>query len=457
MATILLVDDEPSILKILQTYLRKADHETIPAGSAEEALQLFDGHDFDLMIVDLRLGEGMDGLELMHELRALDPALPVIMITAYGTIEVAVQAMKEGAVDFITKPFEFKKLSSVISKALQVGKYTCGNTGEEVEEPPVHFDSLVGESEEMQRIYRIIEKVGPTNATVLIQGESGTGKELVAKAIQNVSNRNENAWVPLNCAAIPHNLLESELFGHAAGAFTGANQDRPGIFSEANGGTIFLDEIGVLDYGLQGKLLRVLQEGQLRPIGQNKDIPVNVRVIAATNDDLEEKKDVGEFREDLFYRLSVIPMEIPPLRHRRSDIPLVARYFARREASELGRDISFEEGVMETLCAYGWPGNIRELQNAIACAATLSETGVLRVEDFPPYIQGESKIMAEGDADYRATIQQGTSLRDFLHEKEHAYMEAVLEHTGGNRAKAADLLGISRATFYRKFPEAATE
>lgn len=457
MPTILLVDDEPSILRVLAMCLENADFETLKALSAEEALDVLDRQKADMMIVDLRLGEGMDGLELMHRVKAVNPCMPVIMITAYGTIEVAVQAMKEGAYDFITKPFETSGLLKVVNNALAPvnGHKTADGEDAEAARPTLHFGALVGESDEMQKVYRVIEKVGPTNATVMIQGESGTGKELVARAIHEVSRRRENPWVPLNCAAIPHALLESEMFGHKAGAFTGATKDRQGLFSEANGGTLFLDEIGVLNFTLQGKLLRALQEGRIRPVGQNQDIQVNVRVIAATNEDLAVKKETGEFREDLFYRLSVIPIELPPLRRRRSDIPLVARYFAGMQAQSLGRPVTFSDDAMDALCSYGWPGNIRELQNAVACAATLSEDGNLTVQDLPPHIQGEARCVEEMQEQYHANIQDGKSLRDFLREKEQAYMEAVLEHTGGNRAKAADLLGISRATFYRKFPDAA--
>lgn len=455
MSTIMLVDDEPSILKILQTYLGNAGHNTLAAESAEEALErLPETESVDLMLVDLRLGAGMDGLELMHEVKARRHALPVIMITAYGTVEVAVQAMKKGAVDFITKPFELKKLLAVINNALTESEPSDDNSTSNTEpSPPTHFNSLVGESDEMQRIYRIIEKVGPTNATVLIQGESGTGKELVAKAIHLTSKHHGAPWLPLNCAAIPHALLESELFGHKAGAFTGANQDRPGLFKEASTGTIFLDEIGVLDYNLQGKLLRTLQEGQVRPVGGNKDIPVDIRIVAATNEDLEAQKDAGNFREDLYYRLSVIPIEIPPLRHRRSDIPLLAQYFAVQQSRKLEREVQLSKEVIEALRAYSWPGNIRELQNVIACAATLSDTGKLQIQDLSPHVQCEADITQDSDPYCHTSVKKGKLLREFLREKEQAYMEAVLQHTEGNRAKAADLLGISRATFYRKFPD----
>ncbi len=459
MARILLVDDEVSILSVLEIYLRKAGYETVSATSAAEALALYEPSATDLMIVDLRLGEGMDGLELMHACRARKSHLPVIMITAYGTIEVAVQAMKEGAYDFITKPFEFKELLSTVEGALEEHRNVDGEAhsaaGGGGEGPTLHFGTLIGESAQMQVIYNIINRVAPSDATVLIQGESGTGKELVARAIHKASKRDEGPWVPLNCAALPATLLESEMFGHAAGAFTGAVGRRDGLFMTAHNGTLFLDEIGVMDKGLQGKLLRALQEGKVRRVGENKDEDVNVRVLAATNEALEERMKSGEFREDLFYRLSVIPLEVPPLRHRKPDIPLLVNYFCGRQALSLGRDIACDEEAMAALSSYAWPGNVRELQNAIACAATLSDNGRIKTQDLPPNIVSDSltpELLGQ-----RGEIDLGKSLRDFLKEKERQYMEAVLAHTDGNRARAADLLGISRATFYRKFPEVAGE
>jgi two-component system response regulator HydG len=455
MARILLVDDEPSILSVLEAYLGNASMETISATSAKEALKLFAANEVDLMVVDLRLGEGMDGIGLMHECRAQKHDLPVIMITAYGTIEVAVQAMKEGAFDFITKPFEFKGLLDTIEAALAVSR----KSGEEGPLPDIagvklHFGSIIGESAEMHKVYSMVKRVAPGEATVLILGESGTGKELVAQAIHKNSKRANGPWVPLNCAAMPANLLESEMFGHAAGSFTGATGARHGLFKEADHGTLFLDEVGVMDMALQGKLLRALQEGKVRPVGENKDIDVNVRVIAATNERLENRMEAGEFREDLYYRISVIPIELPPLRHRQDDILLLAEYFAWQQSRALEREITWADSARNAIRNYSWPGNVRELQNAVACAATLSEDGVIKLADLPPNITGE-KIVPKGGLPPAMGVEIGKSLRDFLREKEQQYMELVLERTGGNRAKAADLLGISRATFYRKFPEVA--
>ncbi|MFW5997143.1 MAG: sigma-54-dependent transcriptional regulator [Verrucomicrobiota bacterium] len=458
MSRILIVDDDPSIRKVLIAYLEQADFSVTAAPDANAALQMFAEQDIALVIVDLRLGEGMDGLELIQEFKTRRSYVPIIMITAYGTTSVAVQAMKEGAYDFITKPFDFAALLKTVKNALfdvQPGK--VAGTRCETPDSSLYFGSLVGESAEMQRIYTLIEKVAPTDASVLIEGESGTGKELVARAMHQNSKRNEGPWVPINCGAIPAQLLESELFGHASGAFTGADNSRKGLFQTAHDGTLFLDEIGVMEHGLQRKLLRVLQEGQVRPLGQNEDIEIDVRVIAATNEDIEAKLCTGEFREDLYYRLNVIPVKMPALRHRKQDIPLLARYFCAQINREMEHEVQISDVAMEALKAYGWPGNIRELQNAVACAATLCSGNIIHVSDLPPHIarvmEATENNNIEPAGETMEEIRKKKPLRQFLKEREQDYMAAVLRETGGNRVRAADLLGISRATLYRKFPE----
>ena len=460
MTRLLIVDDEPSIRKVLSAYLKQAGYSVTAVASAEEGLESFTKEDIDLVIVDLRLEQGMDGLEFIRECKARRSRVPLIMITAYGTTDIAVQAMKEGAYDFVSKPFDFAGLLDTVKKALADTVPVQNEKSDSSEEPVLHFGTLVGESPEMQRIYEVIEKVAPTDASTLIEGESGTGKELVAQAMHERSKRKEGPLVPINCGAIPPALLESELFGYKAGAFTGADSDRKGLIQEAHTGTLFLDEIGVMDFALQRKLLRTLQEGNIRPLGQNKDIEVDVRIIAATNEDIEAKKSAGEFREDLYYRLSVIPLKLPPLRRRRQDIPLLARHFCAEQSRKMNREIHLTDRALEAMYNYAWPGNIRELENAIACAATMCNDNLIRVSDLPPNIAfAENGKMSEGDdssVSYN-DIEEGKTLRDFLREKERDYMEAVLRHTGGNRAKAADLLGISRTTFYRKFPEPQQE
>ncbi len=454
---ILIVDDEPAIVKILQTAVTTAGYEALAASTAEDALESIQQTKIDLMISDLRLGKGMNGIELIKHARQYNHNLQSIMITAYGTIEVAVDAMKHGAFDFICKPFEIKELMDMVEAALECATTANAVNGEKNAEVqtniPRHFGTLIGDSEAMQRVYRLIERVAPTETTVLIQGESGTGKELVARAIHNIGKRAANPWVALNCAAIPGTLLESEMFGHKAGSFTGAGKnDRQGLFSTAHGGTLFLDEIGVMDLALQGKLLRALQEGKVRPVGANKDIDVDVRVLAATNENMEEQVRSGEFREDLFYRINVIPINLPPLRDRKEDIPLLALFFSQVQSRSLGFEVSVTEEALDVLRNYKWPGNVRELQNAIACAATLSDHGRIAPRDLPPRILAESeeiKTPTSSTMDELDTTQ--TSLKDFLRQKEQEYINSVLRKTGGNRAKAADLLGISRATFYRKY------
>jgi len=460
MARILIVDDEPNVLKVIQVLLIQDGNEVSIAASGEEALEILARQSFDLMVSDLRLGQGIDGLELLHEAKEKEPHMPSVMITAYGTIEVAVQAMKEGAFDFIRKPFRMEEFLDTVHNALRHRRIASDQSLLNVGEFSLHFGILVGESEPMKRIYSMIQRIAKTDATVLIQGESGTGKELIAKAIHAQSRRADGPWVALNCAAIPTSLLESEMFGHAAGAFTGAAKARDGLFLAANKGTLFLDEIGSMDLSIQGKFLRVLQERCVRRVGENTDIPADVRVVAATNESLKVKRDSGEFREDLFYRISVIPIELPPLRHRTEDVPLLVHYFCHRQSETQGHPLSIEPDVLEILIDYAWPGNVRELENAVACAAALSDEGVIRRENLPPNIAGSLPEASETNETSQALLSvtdkatgRGKSLREFLREKEKEYMRAILQRTGGNRIKAAQLLGISRATLYRKLDE----
>ena len=461
---VLIVDDEAGITRIMAAALQPCGYTVLEAASAEAALAVMKEESFDLLVTDLRLGAGMDGLALLQTVRARDPKLPVIIMTAYGTIELAVAAVKLGACDFICKPFKMKEMRSAVERAI-----SARNGAPAIGEPDlsavtirggeVHFGLLLGESPQMQRVYERIEKVAKTDATVLITGESGTGKELVAQAIHRCSRRAQAPMVAINCAAMPPNLLESELFGHAAGAFTGAAGRKDGLFTAAHGGTIFLDEIAAMDPAMQAKLLRVLQERVIRRVGETDDMPVDVRVIAATNESLELRKDQGTFREDLFYRISVIPLEIPPLRDRTGDLPLLVAHFCRNQEKLLGQKISAPGDVMVALSAYSWPGNVRELENAIACAAALCHAGNIQLADLPSRIMRGSPnvpppVLATAGQASMPTAADGAPkpLHDFLRDKELEYMEAVIRHAGGNRAKAAELLGISRATLYRKLP-----
>jgi DNA-binding NtrC family response regulator len=454
MSKILIVDDEPNIVKVLKTVLERAGYEITGVASGKAALKELACDEYDLMICDLRLGKGMDGLELLQEARQRHHSLTVIMITAYGTVDVAVEAMKEGAYDFVCKPFKLDALMATVKNAFHYRETSRAGClpaePAEADDIPVHYETLVGESPAMQEIYRLIERVGRSEATVLIQGESGTGKELVARAIHQCSPRASGPWVPLNCAALSATLLESEMFGHAMGAFTGATKTRDGLFLAANKGTLFLDEVAAMDLGVQSKFLRALQERKVKRIGENKDIPVDVRVIAATNEPLERMRDNGEFREDLYYRISVIPIRLPPLRQRTEDIPHIARKFCRLQSDSLGMAITLSAKVISVLMAYSWPGNVRELQNAMACAATLCQNGKITIPDLPPHIRG---ALEEKPRELDEEAGLGKSLREFLRLKEREYLEQILRRTGGNRVRAAELLGISRATLYRKLPE----
>ncbi len=454
MEKILIVDDESSILKVLSSVLNRRGYETAGASNGEEALEILERESFDLMITDLRLGDGIDGVELLHRAREKNGRITTIMITGYGTVDVAVQAMKEGAFDFITKPFKMQTLQETVANALHHHELRDQTVSVPDQDVDLHYGTMVGESDAVKEVYRLIDRVAKIDATVLIQGESGTGKELVAQAIHNASNRKDGPYVPLNCAALSPTLLESEMFGYVAGAFTGAGKTREGLFVTANGGTLLLDEIQSMDLGLQGKLLRALQEKKIRRVGDNKDINVDARVIASCNESLEKSRDEGQFREDLYYRISVIPITLPPLRRRSEDVPLLARYFLNQQSEELGHEVSLDDSAIHALVSYSWPGNIRELQNAIACAAALCHEKRITVEDLPPAIRNAA---GEGSGDKASVWSdedgRGRSLREFLRAKEKEYLNQVLQKTKGNRAKAADMLGISRATLYRKLPE----
>lgn len=451
MSHILIVDDEESILQVLTTILEKEGFEVTPCSDPMRALDLLEKVHFDLLITDLRLGARLNGMELTHLVRRQFPGMPVIMITAHATINVAVEAMKEGAYDFITKPFQMKQLLEVIQGAL---KSRDQITETNVEDVTVHFGHLIGESPSMQKVYELIGRIANSDAAVLIEGENGTGKELVAKAIHEQSRRSSSPFVGLNCGAVAPGQLETELFGQVKGSFGGSPQDRDGLLREVEGGTIFLDEIARLELGAQGKLLRVLQDQKVTPLGGERAYPVNFRLITASSEALMSLKEEGLFREDLYYRIGVVPIELPPLRRRVEDIPLLARYFCGKEAEAMNQEVVISEDAMNALIKYSWPGNIRELENAMACAVALCEKGVVEVTDLPSHIAAMEKQPAlKASNDQMEALELGRSLRDFLRDKEQEYLTLVLDKVGGNRVKAAKMLGISRASLYRKLPE----
>jgi two-component system, NtrC family, response regulator AtoC len=389
------------------------------------------------------------GLDVLRECREVMPQTPVIMITAYKNVETAIEAMKLGAYDYISKPFKVDELQLTIQRALdhQSDRREIRNLRQIVKEK-YRFENIIGTSEKMQEIYNLIAKVADTDSTILIQGESGTGKELVARALHFNSNRQHQPFVAINCSALPENLLESELFGHKKGAFTGAVNDKIGLFEEAEQGTVFLDEINSMALALQTKLLRVLQERQLRRVGDTKSIPINVRVLAATNEPLHEKIKVGQFREDLYYRLCVIPIEMPSLRERIDDIPLLVNHFLQKNAAQTGTEPKkIDQKAVETLQQYRWPGNVREIENAIERACALCDDGLIRVSDLPPQVVRHA---SGPPAEHSGALPIGQTLDEYTREQERRYIDETIKFNGGSREKAAKMLGISMATLYRK-------
>ncbi len=449
MAKILLVDDEPSILSVLSTLLKAEGYDVVCADGGEKAKALITDDQFDLMISDIEM-RPVNGMALLKVARELRPAMSVLMITGYGSVETAVEALKLGAFDYVTKPFKVDELLITVERALAYNKAIAENVDLKAQlTGRYRFENIIAESQAMRKVCEMIERVAPTDATVLIYGESGTGKELVAKAIHAYSRRKNAKFLPLNCAALPEALLESELFGHMKGAFTGASSDKEGLFETADKGTIFLDEIGSLPVGIQAKLLRVLQDREIRRVGGNDSIPVDVRMLAATNSRLESLIQQGAFREDLYYRLSVIPLEIKPLRERHEDIVPLIYHFLRRDCRDENDLPKIESDVRQVLESYSWPGNVRELENAIKHALTFAKNNVITADCLPVKILDVVKdrrlIRPEDDA-------RGKSLKAFLRIKEHEYLSQVLSHTQGDKQKAAKTLKISLATLYRKLP-----
>ncbi|MGD9873107.1 MAG: sigma-54-dependent transcriptional regulator [Kiritimatiellia bacterium] len=453
MARILLVDDEPSILSVLSTLLRAEGYEVVPALGGEKALEELKGKPFDLMISDIRMSP-IDGMQLLKSARKDWPKMAVLMITAYGSVETAVGAMKVGAFDYITKPFKVDELLITVQRALEYNNAMAENvTLKQQLEARYQFENIVAESPAMRKVCEMIERVAPTDATVLIQGESGTGKELIAKAIHSYSKRKNGRFVAVNCAAMPEPLLESEMFGHVKGAFTGASSDKEGLFEVAGGGTLFLDEIGSMPLSIQGKLLRVLQEKEIRRVGGTVTIPVDVRVLAASNYMLESLMEEGKFREDLYYRLSVIPIEVAPLTQRKEDILPLVYHFLRTEVGP-GKPLpELDSDAQLILENYTWPGNVRELENAIRHAVTFAKEGKITAGDLPAKIAATVPAAAASGGASPSAQYKGKSLKAFLRVKEKEYLSQVLETSGGDKEAAAKALKISLATLYRKLPE----
>ena len=453
MPKILIVDDEARILLLLQSLLKANGYETVTAKDGSSALDAIKTDDFDLVISDLRMAP-MDGLTLFKEIKALQPTLPVILLTAYASVETAIEALKNGAFDYLSKPFKVDEMLDTVRRAIESSKNAAAAAVTDPNAPlRYQFENLIATNSTMLQVCEMIQRVGPTAATVLINGESGTGKEVIARTIHNTSPRKEKPWVAVNCAALPENLLESEMFGHVKGAFTGAVVDKEGLFETANGGTLFLDEISSLPLLLQGKLLRVLQEKEIRRVGGNKSIPVDVRVIAASNSNLEQLVAQGTFRADLYYRFAVITLDIPALRDRPEDILPLARHFIRSETVGLKAQPALSQEAADLLVAYAWPGNVRELENAIKHAVTFLQADTITPDLLPPRIVSRASESKAQRAAAPSSAQGNTSLKGFLKAKEKEYLEQILASTHGDKEKAAQTLQVSLATLYRKLSD----
>jgi DNA-binding NtrC family response regulator len=435
---ILVIDDDESLRRVLEYNLAQEGYAVLTASSGEQGLELLKKEGADLVLTDVRMA-GMDGLQVLERARKLDPAIQVIILTAFGTIEMAVEAMKAGAFHYISKPFNRDELKLTIKKALQVKDLERENVALRQElSSRVGLDSIIAESPQMAQVLDMVVRVAPTETTVLIMGESGTGKELIARAVHSNSPRARGPFVAVNCAAIPENLLESELFGHVRGAFTGAIRDRVGKFEAADGGTVFLDEIGEMRPDLQVKILRVLEERTLERVGDNRPIRVDVRVLAATNKDLGKAIQAGEFREDLYYRLNVVPVAIPPLRARRDDIRVLAQHFLRHLGAAPSVTIAPE--AFRALESYEWPGNVRELENALERALIFHRGDVIGLADLPETIRVPP--VREAAALPVSLPESGLSLEEV--EKE-LILRALQKHDW-NQSRAARYLGITRHT-----------
>ncbi len=451
MARILLVDDEPSILNVLTALLRKKGYEVTPTGSGESALELISKERFDLLLTDIIMGK-VSGLDLLREINKRYPNTAIITLTGMASVETAVEAMKGGAFDYITKPFKVDELLLTIQRALEYHYVIEENVVLKAQlESRFRLGDIVAVSPGMCKVCDMIEKVAPTDVTVLITGESGTGKDLVAKAIHTCSRRQDKKFIPVNCAAMPEPLLESEMFGHVKGAFTGASCDKQGLFEAAEGGTIFLDEIGAMPLSIQAKFLRVLQDKQIRRVGGTNSVNVDVRVVVATNIPLEKRIEEGAFREDLFYRISVIPIVVEPLRNRREDILPLAAYFME-DLHGKAQQPRIDSSVQKALMAYDWPGNVRELQNAVQHALAFAHDKSITLEVLPKQI----RKFAEGRSNYIESSKnedknlRGQSLKHFLRKKEQDYVSMVVDSMGGDKVEAAKALNVSVATLYRK-------
>ena len=439
---ILVVDDDGETRDLLREVLGEEGYNVVVSSSGEEALEVGKQECFDIIISDLKLGPSLTGLDVLKAYKSIQPESEVILITAFGSMETAIEALKGGAFDYLSKPFKIEELLVQVGRALENRALVRENRNLRQQlESQVQLTSLVGRAPVMLEVYKKIAMVSESRSTVLIYGESGTGKELVARAIHYNGPRAEQRFFAINCGALPESLLETELFGHVRGSFTGAVGNKRGIFEEADGGTVFLDEVAEMSPALQVKLLRTLEEQEVRRVGSNRAVPVDVRILAASNRNLAERVEQGKFRQDLYFRLRVIEIELPPLRERTEDIPLLAEHFLKRFERERGRVFTISPQAFSVLLTYDWPGNVRELENALEAAVALNRSGTITLEDLPPKV--------------RADFQKGRRLEDFysdlpsLDELRGKYVAHVLRVVGDNKLKAAAILGINRKTLYR--------
>lgn len=454
MAKIVIIDDEPNIVELVVTACRELGHETFPFVNSSKALDQLEVIAPQLVISDIKMDK-VDGFEVLRRVHGALDNCHVILMTGYGNEEIAEKAIGEGARYYIRKPFKISEMQARVRHTIEFSDTAKErDTLKKVVKRSSNPDNIIGTSPKMDEVYHLIRKVADTDSTILIQGESGTGKELVARALHYNSSRQHQPFVAINCSALPENLLESELFGHKKGSFTGAVSDKAGLFEEAERGTIFLDEVNSMALPLQTKLLRVLQERQIRRVGDTKTVPINVRVLGATNEGLLEKVKEGKFREDLYYRLAVIPIELPPLRDRVEDIPLLVHHFLKKNANPNTQD-KIDPKALETLQCYHWPGNVRELENAIERASALCDDNLIRVQDLPPLVLKQAGQMVAADSPGMMPI--GKKLDDFIRDQERRFIEESIKHNGGNREKAAKMLGISMATLYRKLETRAVK
>ncbi len=435
--SILLIDDDDSLRRVMEFSLTEAGHKVVAAASGEEGLHLFEKNSFDAVITDITM-PGLNGMDVLARVHAHDAGLPVIMITAYGTIESAVQAMKEGAFDYITKPFNRDELRLTLDRALRLRRLEKENVELRAEViDRYRFESIIGSSDKIKEVLDLAGRVSASDATVLITGERGTGKELLAKGIHFNSSRSGGPFVAVNCAAIPETLIESELFGHVKGAFTGAVKDKEGKFELADGGTVLLDEIGDLRVDLQAKILRVLQERTVDRVGGTKPIPVDVRVVASTNRDLEQAIKEGKFRDDLYDRINVVAIRMPPLRERKEDISLLVKHFLNK--FNRNAEVGLTEEALGALQSYGWPGNVRELESVIERASVLKRGNSITLEDLPDKLKREKGGI---ESIILNLPDEGVALEDL----EKSLIIKALEKHKGNQTRAAEYLGITRPT-----------